>query len=318
MKNKIKSPLDKTLKNIPKNKKTSKESIHPFKLKKSFSVENLPKNINDYKHILDDNVSSKTNVKFVLGLRHQPKENKKLKNLIFTPPSFYNDDLNKYQKRLLLKEKINLLSTNFAEIKFLLSDKTKCPINSSQLEYPISLRKNEADEDDIINKIKMKNKKKKLKLKFNFSDDKIQWDSTNFPKGKNLFDTLLPPLLDTSKNTLRQIQDKVSRPLIQVNKEGYVGGRKIRSRIFNYNNTFTLRYPGDSYPNSKYENDFGYSNYADIRHLFRSNSGDNTNTTSNWITYLRQKKRPKMSIETTKEREQKLKQLTTEKTYPKS
>ena len=125
------------------------------------------------------------------------------------------------------------------------------------------------------------------------------------------------PLLNINQATFKKIQDKVARPIIQIKKDSFVNGEKIKSRIFSYNNIFTLRYPSNCYPNSKYENNFGVNNVAEIRHLFRSNSGDNTNPTSNWISYLRGNKKTKMSIEDTKNREIKLRNLIREKTYSK-
>ena len=278
------------------------------KIRKSFSMDNLPKNINDYEHILEDDKCTKENLKFVLDLReNDEKPNNKNKNDLFFPPSFYNEDLNKFQQKKLLKDRINFLPKNYASIKFLFTDKSKCPINNSQYEYELSLR---TDRKNI-------NTKNSHNKKLCLSKDQIPWNSTVLPKQKNIFDTLLPPILNINKKALKKIQDKVARPIIQIKKDSFVNGEKIKSRIFSYNNIFTLRYPSNCYPNSKYENNFGVNNVAEIRHLFRSDSGDNTNPTSHWISYLRGNKKTKMSIEDTKNREIKLRNLIREKTYSK-
>ena len=149
----------------------------------------------------------------------------------------------------------------------------------------------------------------------NILKNKTRWDPAIIPRAKSLFDTILPPVLDKSKEIFSKYGNKIGRPIIQVQKDGYINGTKIRSRVFEYNKNIALRYPSEHYPSSKYENDYGTKNIGTIRHLL---DYDNKTMTSFWSTNLRGIKKIKYSMEDTKRREKKLREKSSEKVYPKN
>ena len=90
------------------------------------------------------------------------------------------------------------------------------------------------------------------------------WDSSNFKKNSDLFNTLLPPILPQSKEVFARNEKRVGRPIIIKKKESIENGIKIRSRIFDYNSSLAFRYPSDHLPNSRYDNDYEVGNLGEI------------------------------------------------------
>ena len=139
-----------------------------------------------------------------------------------------------------------------------------------------------------------------------------RWDPAIIPRSRNIFNTILPPVLDKSKEIFNKYGNKIGRPTITIHKDGYINGTKVRSRVFDYNKNIALRYPSEHYPSSKYQNDYGTHNIGSIRHLLDS---DNMTMTSFWCTYLRGVKKIKYTMEDTKKREKRLRDKSSEKNY---
>ena len=163
----------------------------------------------------------------------------------------------------------------------------------------------------------LNNKKKSSRNYNNLNDlkNKIKWDPTLIPRTKSLFDTMLPPILSRSKEIFSKLGDKIGRPVINIKKDGYINGTKVKSRVYEYNKNVALRYPSEHFPSSKYQNDYGIQNIGSIRHLLDC---DNRTMTSFWSTYLRGKKKIKFTAEETKKREKRLRDKSLEKNYPKN
>ena len=304
--------MEKTI-NI-KNKKNIK--ISPIKKEKSpirsKTIENqyldsFPKNANEFRHIIEDIKCSRADVEFMFELRRHKKINN-LEKIHGTEPTFYNDDLTKYRKRMILKpEEKRLLNINLGRYKYILSDRSKYAINYPTFKYEVKLRTEPINLSKSVDKIrnmennkKDENKKSNKKLLFNLKN----WDSTNFPKHADLFNTLLPPILSKSKEIFAKNEKRVGRPIIIKKKESFINGIKIRSRIFEYNTSLAYRFPSDHLPNSKYINDYGVGNLGEISHLLKS---DNRTMTNNWYSYLRGLKKNSISPIEIKKTEKKLK-----------
>ena len=303
-KTKSKSKKKLELKSIEKPKKRFHTLENNF-------TDTFPKNANEFRHIIDDIKCCKADVEFMLELRH----NHKLKNLTGitgTEPSFYRDDLTKYRTKAIYKpEEKKMLQTNLGRYKYILSDRSKYAINFPTFKYEVKLR----TEPNIISKSldKLKSKESenaKDKNKKNLVINTKNWDSTILPKSRSLLNTLLPPILSTSKEVFAKNEKRVGRPIIIKNKDGFINGVKVKSRIFDYNQTLALRYPSNHLPNWNYINDYGVSNLGEICHLLKN---DQMTLTNKWYSYLRGIKKKSCSPENIKNTEKRLRDKSNQK-----
>ena len=301
MKNPIKSKSRKILEI-----KTKEKSPKRFHTLENEFKETLPKNANEFRHIIEDIKCCKADVEFMFELRR----NKKLKNsqqITGTEPSFYRDDLTKYRTRAIYKpEEKKMLQTNLGRYKYILSDRSKYAINFPTFKYEVKLR---ADQNIMSKSLDKKSTKEndkesnKNKNKKNLTINTKDWDSTTIPKSRSLLNTLLPPILSMSKEIFAKNEKRVGRPIIIKKKDGFINGVKVKSRIFDYNSTLALRYPSNHLPNWNYINDYGVGNLGEICHLLKS---DNMTLTNKWYSYLRGLKKKLLTHENIKITEKKL------------
>ena len=294
--------------NSPKNKKSSLAKNSPQE-----NTNRFPKNVNEFRHIMDDVNCCVPDIEYMLQLRRH-KKMANLKNVPANSPSFYDEDLNKYKTKLAKRyDDKQLLQTNIGNFRQLFGDRTRYAINNIQYKFEVTLRREALKNQKSINKdndTNNQNSKEKIIKK-----NKFRWDPTTIPRSKSLFDTILPPVLSRSKEIFGRLEDKIGRPVIQVNKEGFINGEKVRRRVFDYNRNLALRYPSEHNPSSKYVNDYGTQNIGSIKHLLNY---DNKTMMSSWSTYLRGPKKIKFSMEETKRREKRLRDKSNEKSYPKN
>ena len=304
-KEKSKSPPKKD--SSPKDNKNKVISKSSRVLQKS---DKFPKNANEFKHIMDDVRCGVPDIEYMLQLRRYKKILNINKNISGNSPSFYDDDLEKYRKKTTKKlDEKQLLQTNIGKFRQIFSDRTKYAINDTQYKYEITLRA-----DSLIgSKKSTKNQENNQKQNINIRN-KIRWNPTLIPRSRSLFDTILPPILSRSKELFSRIDDRIGRPVIKLNKDGYINGEKVKSRVFEFNKNYALRYPSEHFPSSRYINDYGIQNIGTIKHLLNF---DNRTMTSNWITYLRGPRKIKFLPEETKRREKRLRDRSHEKSYPK-
>ena len=310
-------------KSIKKNKKFKKDiETSPLKKEKvpyrSKTLENnfpeaFPKNANEFRHIIEDIKCCRADVEFMLELRRHKRINN-LEKIHGTEPTFYHDDLIKYRNRIILKpEERKMLGINVGQYKYILSDRSKYAINNPTFKYEVKLRTGpnlSKSVDKIKNLENNKNNDDKNKNKISSLLHYKRWDSTNFPKHRDLFNTLLPPILPQSKEVFAKNEKRVGRPIVIKKKDSYINGIKIRSRIFDYNSSLAYRYPSDHLPNSKYINDYGVGNLGEISHLLKS---DTRTMSNNWYSYLRGLKKKSVSPDDIKKTEKKLKDKSNQK-----
>jgi hypothetical protein len=266
----------------------------------------FPKNVNEFRHIMDDVNCCRADIEFMLELRRPKKFLSLDKNSTLGEPQFYQDDLSKYKTKKAKKwEEKKLLQTNMGTFRQIFSNRAKYAINSSVYRYEVGLR---TEPNKISSKSlgKKEGEDKKNTLKT------IPWNSTTIPRERTLLDKLLPPILQPSKELFSKFENKVGRPVIKIKKDGYINGNKVYGRIFDYNKTLAYRYPSDHFPSSKYINDYGTQNIEAIRHLLDS---DNRTMTSYWSTYLRGEKKKKFLKDDIVKREKKLRDKSNEKNY---
>ena len=159
----------------------------------------LPKNIQEYRHIIDTFQSRDSDVEWIFELRGYNKKNNfmNLKNVSVNQPSFYQDDFEKYRKKI---EKDNKDKTenplrmkgNAGELEHLLLKRLNMPANPSQVGFDSTLRQ--------FNQFKT------------VSGPDVPWKNLNISSKKDLLDTYLPPLTKNSIKNLSTINKYVSRP----------------------------------------------------------------------------------------------------------
>ncbi len=297
---------------------TSKKKIRkrvqlspPKSEKKYKTVENhipdaFPKNVNEFRHIIDDIKCGRADVEFMLELRRHKKIDNNQEKAHANEPSFYQNDLSKFKNKTLLKpEEKKMLQVNLGQYKYLLSDRTKYAINNPTFKYEVRLRTEPpylSKSVDIKNSENNKNSDNAQIKKSAFINIK-KWDNTNIPKHANLFNSLLPPILPQSKEIFAKNENRIGRPIIVKRKDAYINGIKIKSRIFDYNSVIALRFPSEHFPNSRYLNDYGVGNLGEISHLLKD---DNRTMSNNWYSYLRGIKKKSYSPEEIKKTELKL------------
>ena len=291
--------IKKETQSSPKSKEKSPKKINT--VQRSIP-EGFPKNVNDYRHLIDDIKSGKADVEFMLELR-RPRKIENIEKSNGNEPSFYQNDLTKYKNKNALKpEEKKVLQTNLGKFKYILSDRTKYAINNPTFKYEVRLR----TEPPYISR----SIDKKIENKNNLTLNVRKWDPSNMPKHSSLLNTLLPPILPQSKEVFSKNEKRVGRPIIIKRNDGYINGVKIKSRIFDYNSLIALRYPSDHLPNSRYSNDYGVGNLGEISHLIKS---DNRTMTNNWCSYLRGIKKRSLSPIEIRKTEQKLRDKSNER-----
>ena len=263
--------------------------------------------MNEFKHIEDDITCGVSDIEYMLQLRRHNKIPTISKDIANNSPSFYDVDSKKFKNKNKIKlDEKEFMKTNIGTFRYIFSDRTNYAINDTQYKFEVTLRGNS-----------LYNQKKSSRNYNNLNDlkNKIKWDPTLIPRTKSLFDTMLPPILSRSKEIFSKFGDKIGRPVINIKKDGYINGTKVKSRVYEYNKNVALRYPSEHFPSSKYQNDYGIQNIGSIRHLLDC---DNRTMTSFWSTYLRGKKKIKFTAEETKKREKRLRDRSLEKNYPKN
>ena len=120
-----------------------------------------------------------------------------LKNTSINQPSFYQDDYDKYRKKVekeIKQKKDNPLKVlgNIGEIEHLVSKRLDLPANPSQFGFDGTLRK--FQQFETVN------------------GPGVSWKSLNINKKKDLLNTFLPPVTKNSIRNLANINKYVSRP----------------------------------------------------------------------------------------------------------
>ena len=306
---KTKSPKKEKPKNPEEKKIETKNDI----IKKNNHVLNtkpqnpnkFPKNVNEFRHIMDDVNCCRADIEFMLELRRPKKFLSVDKSSTLGEPQFYQDDLNKYKNKITKKwDEKKLLQTNIGTFRQIFSNRANYAINNSTYRYEVGLR----TEPNRISKTVGKKEGEDKKI----ASRTIPWNSTTIPREATLLDKLLPPVLNPSKEVFSKFENKVGRPVIKIKKDGYINGNKVYSRIFDYNKSLVNRFPSDHFPSSKYNNDYGTQNIEAIRHLL---DNDNRTMTSYWSTYLRGEKKKKFLKDDIIKREKKLREKSNEKNY---
>lgn len=160
--NKSKKPDDRQSKKLRKSAENSgsKEAQHnelsanDSQTKKGKDLKPLPKNVSEYRHLMNLNYIGESDVKWVLDLRKNKRVDMadlKLKN--GEPPNFYNDDLSKHKSKIqkCINEQMSLTQNFFN--KFSLNDSAyyKERNNNFDIDHLLRRRPDSVYDSNIIN-----------------------------------------------------------------------------------------------------------------------------------------------------------------------
>lgn len=127
---------------------------HKNHIKKGKGLKPLPKNVSEYRHLMNLNYIGEADVKWVLDLRKNRKVDiaeLKLKN--GEPPNFYNDDLSKHKSRIQKSNNELMSQTQNFFNKFSLNDSAyyKERNNNSDIDHLLRRRPDSVYDSNIIN-----------------------------------------------------------------------------------------------------------------------------------------------------------------------
>ncbi len=183
--------------NKSKNVKFSENEVN-----EKMQSSHLPKNVNEYRHIINKVGCQPGDVGWVLDLRAYTFRNKydSLKDSTGIHPDVYTKSLEDYRSKV--RKDIKQNNDNKFKIKgtimsyeHLVRNKVGMPSNPTQFGFDSTLR--------TYNNYNTNNSE--------------NWKTLSLPKNKNLLNVFLPPMTVNSKENLDKINKFVARPLEQVN-----------------------------------------------------------------------------------------------------
>lgn len=222
----------------------------------------VPKDVNKFRHMIEQYYIRESDLEWMLKLRsYQKHMRNKSQSQTISPPNFYEDDFTKFRVKTETENNKNrkYLKINFAKYKHVMRHKFT---SNALAQYEATLRSTE----------------------MNSRNHKQPWRIENISVKKTLFDTYLPPILNSSKVNLDKIKNEVSRPLIQINLSSICGDKNIRQRKFEPSSEYTARYPSGRLMSEKYNDRYGIKNLNSIKHIM---SHDQSNTNTLWEANLR-------------------------------
>lgn len=161
----------------------------------------FPKNINEYRHIIDTLHISGDEVGWVLDLR---TNRNKIKYEPFkghhTQPHFYEKDFNKYKEKVekeqIEKRKISSARGNLVEVNHLFKERLGGTANSSQFSFESTLRS--------------------FNLFPSIRGPSAPWRNLPNTEKPRIFSSYLPPMRPDSSRNIQKMEDLTIRPYISV------------------------------------------------------------------------------------------------------
>ena len=187
------------IKNINTNKSHQNTSYNEMQLKQN-GDKKLPKNVNEYRHIIDNILSRDSDVEWVLGLKapSKPIEYSPLRERTLNQPNFYSEDFERYKDKIEKDNKVReanklRLKGNTSDFNHIINNRLNMPANPSQIGFDTTLRKFTPFE--------------------NTYGPNVEWKTLAMSPKKTLLDKYLAPLKSSSMFNLNKLKDHVCRPL---------------------------------------------------------------------------------------------------------
>ena len=255
------SKISKSVKNISKmnattnnTSKTIKNQILNYNPSKTQSTKYIkeviyPKNINEYKHLLNNHMFTQGDLDWTLDLRNEKKTFNIRKEISVNPPSFYDEDLDNFKKKkkIIINEPF-LHNENPFQLNHLVHDNCNT-INASQINFESTLRK--------INK-----PIKGVKIvKHNQS-----WKNLPYTPLSNI-SYFLPPVSSKSKEHMDRINKFIVREYEHVNEKTKFENDNIIRKTVRPNKKFLPGWLGEHLEREKYNLKYKTKNINSIRHI---------------------------------------------------
>lgn len=259
----------------PKKNDISEKEDHKntnVKAKRStLKLKSLPKNVNEYKHLLKSNLIVGSDIEWVLDLREKNKINlEELKSKASEPPKFYAVDSEKYIEKMKREEVEKMSNTMncFNKIKFNESQYFKERSNKNTVDHLLRKRPDSVTDKNIIEfESSLRDYRKKI------NDKEKQWvDVSDRPKSYFLFSNKFPVVTKEGQKLFNETNGFSVKPVdFKLSKTNY-NDRAIFRRTMTYDKTATGPFLGEHnsfIPNPKDLKNQKYmgTNIQEIRHL---------------------------------------------------
>lgn len=236
--------------------KTQRTSRNNNKLKTGlFQNIILPRNINSYTHLIrGKNVGNYAEIDWVLKLRDYDQQIKLKDN--FSPPNFYDEDLQKYKNKLkkIDKSLILKLNPNYYKIKHLIYRNKGDHSNYSQFHFATTLRN-------------IKSYKEEKSKNFQILPICEKNNNNNHKVAK-----FLAPLTKYGKINLQKIEKYISKNHDYKFEEATFEGQKIIRKIFIKNDKYTISGIGETLGDLKYNNNYYDNNMFANKKILQTES----------------------------------------------
>ena len=209
-----------------------------------------PKNINEYKHLLTNYMFTQGDLDWTLDLRNEKKIDKITKDITLSPPSFYDKDLENFKKKkkIILNEPFLHFENPF-QLNHLVHDNCNT-INSSQINFESTLRRNKPVKGAKIIK------------------HSETWKNLAYSPISNL-SYFLPPVTSKSKEHIQKINKYIVREYEHVNEKTKYENDNIIRKTVRPNKKFALGWLGEHLEREKYNQKYKTKNVNSIRHILK-------------------------------------------------
>ena len=209
-----------------------------------------PKNINEYKHLLNNYMFTQGDLDWTLDLRNEKKIDKITKEISLSPPSFYDKDLENFKKKkkITLNEPF-LHNENPFQLNHLVHDNCNT-INSSQINFESTLRRNKPVKGAKIIK------------------HSETWKNLAYSPISNL-SYFLPPVTSKSKENIQKINKYIVKEYEHINEKIKYENDNIIRKTIRPNKKFNLGWLGEHLEREKYNIKYKTKNINSIRHILK-------------------------------------------------
>jgi len=256
--------LRKKAENAGKTDAKSEKSPEKVTKKNERNKETFPKNINEYRHIIDTFKVTDKDLEWVLELRSHPVIESIQKDIQGQAPTFNSDKTVTYKGKSNWEGTYRGLSTSF---EHLMRKRIGEQANQSQLEFEMTLRDKKANATNMGKEYKHPH----------------LWDSTSTKPVTNYIETFLPPVMKSSLQNLKVLdkENVIIHPYIVTKQRGDDRNLKI---TYQTDNAKTLAFIGEHKNMGNYSWKYQNSNVNSIRHVLGQTSN---NSMSKWTVGLR-------------------------------